>query len=158
MDFQRGEFTISTEKDQLQVDVIHHYLTTEAYWTTGRTRAMTEKVIANSLCFGLYHRDQQVGFARVVTDYTVFAYLCDVFVLEDYQGQGLGKWLTESILDVLDQEGVRWTMLATRDAHELYEEYGGFQKLHLPEKWMGRVNPRLLQGSGKVYTVPGDGM
>lgn len=158
MECQNGDFTISTEQDRLQVDVVHRYLTTEAYWTTGRTRTMTEKAIANSLCFGLYHGDRQMGFARVVTDYTVFAYLCDVFVLEEYQGQGLGKWLTEVILDVLDQEGVRWTMLATRDAHELYGDYGGFQKLHLPEKWMGRVNPRLLRGSGQSYTVPGDGM
>jgi hypothetical protein len=70
----------------------------------------------------------------------------------------LGKWLTESILDVLDSEGVRWTMLVTRDAHGLYEEYGGFQKLFLPEKWMGRVNPRLLRSSGQTYAIPGAGM
>jgi len=158
MDIQRDEFNISTDKEKLQMDVIHRYLTEEAYWTTGRTRAMTEKTIRNSLCFGVYHHDQQVGFARVVTDYTIFAYLCDVFILTAYQGQGLGKWLTEVILDVLDEEGVRWTMLATRDAHELYEDYGDFQKLHLPEKWMGRVNPRLLRSSGQPYTVPGDGM
>ncbi|MDY6866515.1 MAG: GNAT family N-acetyltransferase [Chloroflexota bacterium] len=158
MDIQRDDFCISTDKDKLQLDVIHRYLTEEAYWTTGQTRAMTEKTIQHSLCFGVYHRDQQVGFARVVTDYTIFAYLCDVFILTDYQGQGLGKWLTEVILDVLDEEGVRWTMLATRDAHTLYEDYGGFQKLHLPEKWMGRVNPRLLRSSGQPYTVPGEGM
>lgn len=158
METKKDEFRISTDKDKLQVDVINHYLTEEAYWTTGRTREMTEKSIEHSLCFGVYDRDQQVGFARVVTDYTIFAYLCDLFILSDYQGQGLGKWLTETILDVLDEEGVRWTMLATRDAHELYEEYGGFQKLYLPEKWMGRVNPRLLRSSGQTYTVPGDGM
>jgi GNAT superfamily N-acetyltransferase len=119
---------------------------------------MTEKSIEHSLCFGVYQMDKQVGFARVVTDYTIFAYLCDVFILEEYQGQGLGKWLTETILDALDEAGVRWTMLATRDAHELYEEYGDFQKLYLPEKWMGRVNPRLLEGSGEQYSVPGIGM
>lgn len=158
MEIEKDEFCISTDPKKLQVDVIHRYLTEEAYWTTGRTREMTEKSIEYSLCFGVYDRDRQVGFARVVTDYTIFAYLCDVFILDDYQGQGLGKWLTETILDVLDEEGVRWTMLATRDAHELYEEYGGFQKLYLPEKWMGRVNPRLLRSSGQTYTVPGDGM
>jgi GNAT superfamily N-acetyltransferase len=119
---------------------------------------MTVKTIENSLCFGVFNRDNQIGFARVVTDYTIFAYLCDVFILEDYQGQGLGKWLTEVILNVLDEEGVRWTMLATRDAHELYGEYGGFQKLYLPEKWMGRVNPHMLRGSGQNYSVPGDSM
>ena len=158
MQIDRGRFTISTDKDKLQVDVIHRYLTEEAYWTTGRTLEMTEKSIEHSLCFGVYDGDEQVGFARVVTDYTIFGYLCDVFILGRYQGQGLGKWLTETILDELDEEGVRWTMLATRDAHELYEDYGGFQKLYLPEKWMGRVNPQLLRGSGKQYSVPGDGM
>jgi GNAT superfamily N-acetyltransferase len=158
MEFTQGQYSISTDRAKLQIDVIHTYMAKEAYWTTGRTREMTEKTIENSLCFGVYDGGQQIGFARVVTDYTIFAYLCDVFILEDYQGQGLGKWLTETILQVLDKEGVRWTMLATRDAHELYEEYGGFQKLYLPEKWMGRVNPRLLRSSGKSYTVPGDGM
>ncbi len=158
MEIKQGEFSISTDQAKLQPDVIHRYLTEEAYWTTGRTREMTEKSIQHSLCFGVYHHDRQVGFARVVTDYTIFAYLCDVFILTDYQGQGLGKWLTETILEVLDDEGVRWTMLATRDAHELYEEYGGFQKLYLPEKWMGRVNPRLLRSSGQTYSVPRDGL
>lgn len=158
MEIRRDTYWISTDQEKLQIDVIHRYLKGKAYWTTGRTREMTEKSIQNSLCFGLFDRDTQIGFARVVTDYTIFAYLCDVFVLDDYQGLGLGKWLTETILDVLDEEGVRWTMLATRDAHGLYEEYGGFQKLYLPEKWMGRVNPRLLRSSGHSYTVPGDGM
>ena len=158
MEVMRENLTISTDKLKLQIDVIHRYLTEEAYWTSGRTQEMTEKTIDHSLCFGVYDGTIQVGFARVVTDYTIFAYLCDVFILEDYQRQGLGKWLTETILDVLDDEGVRWTMLATRDAHELYEDYGGFQKLYLPEKWMGRVNPQLLKGSGKRYSVPGDAM
>ena len=156
MEIHQNDFCISTDKDKLQIEVIHRYLTEEAYWTTGRTREMTEKSIEHSLCFGVYHHDQQVGFARVITDYTIFAYLCDVFILNDFQGQGLGKWLTENILKVLDDEGVRWTMLATRDAHELYEDYGGFLKLFLPEKWMGRVNPRLLRSSGKEYSVPGE--
>jgi GNAT superfamily N-acetyltransferase len=156
MEVKQAAYTISTDPDKLQLEVIHRYLTEEAYWTTGRTREMTEKSIEHSLCFGVYFHDQQVGFARVITDYTIFAYLCDVFILTEFQGQGLGKWLTETILKVLDDEGVRWTMLATRDAHELYEDYGGFQKLYLPEKWMGRVNPRLLRGSGKEYSVPGE--
>jgi GNAT superfamily N-acetyltransferase len=156
MEVKQAAYTISTDQAKLQLDVIHRYLTEEAYWTTDRTRAMTEKSIANSLCFGVYFHDKQVGFARVITDYTIFAYLCDVFILTEFQGQGLGKWLTETILKVLDDEGVRWTMLATRDAHELYEEYGGFQKLYLPEKWMGRVNPHLLRGTGKEYSVPGE--
>jgi GNAT superfamily N-acetyltransferase len=155
MEIKKDPYHISTNHEKLQIDVIHRYLTEEAYWTTGRTREMTEKTIEHSLCFGVYHYEKQVGFARVITDYTIFAYLCDVFILGDYQGQGLGKWLTEVIIKVLDDEGVRWTMLATRDAHELYEEYGGFQKLFLPEKWMGRVNPRLLRSSNQEYSIPG---
>jgi len=158
METKRENFRISTDQERLQINVIHHYLTEEAYWTTGRTLEMTVKSIKNSLCFGVYDQEKQIGFARVVTDYTIFAYLCDVFILDEYQGQGLGKWLTETIINVLDEEGVRWTMLATRDAHELYGEYGGFQKLYLPEKWMGRVNPRLLRSSGQSYSVPGDGL
>jgi len=158
MEIEQGDYRISTNQEELQLDVIHRYLREEAYWTTGRTQEMTEKSIEHSLCFGVYHQGQQIGFARVVTDYTIFGYLCDVFILTAYQGQGLGKWLTETILDVLDAEGVRWTMLATRDAHELYEEYGGFQKLYLPEKWMGRVNPKLLRSSGQSYSLPGNGM
>lgn len=158
METKREKYTINTDPEKLQINMIHRYLTEEAYWTTGRTLEMTEKTIKTSLCFGVYDQDTQIGFARVVTDYTIFAYLCDVFILEAYQGQGLGKWLTETILNVLDEEGVRWTMLATRDAHELYGEYGGFQKLYLPEKWMGRVNPHMLRGSGQTYSVPGDGM
>lgn len=158
MEMTRGDYTINTDQDRLQADVIHRYLTEEAYWTTGRTRAMTEKTIKHSLCFGVYYQDAQVGFARVVTDHTIFAYLCDVFILSAYQGQGLGTWLTETILDVLDEEGVRWTMLATRDAHELYEEYGGFQKLHLPEKWMGRVNPRLLRSKEETHSITSSGL
>ena len=135
MKIRKGDYWITTDQDQLKIDVIHRYLKEKAYWTTGRTRQMTEKTIGNSLCFGVFDRDQQIGFARVITDYTIFAYLCDVFILEDYQGQGLGKWLTETILDVLDEEGVRWTMLATRDAHGLYEQYG-FSALKHPERWM----------------------
>ncbi len=158
MEIKKGEFLISTDKEKLQLDVIQSYMEDEAYWTSGRTRETTQKTIQHSLCFGVYHQDEQIGFARVVTDYTIFAYLCDVFILPAYQGQGLGKWLTEVILAFLDEEGVRWTMLATRDAHELYEVYGDFQKLFLPEKWMGRVNPRLLKSSGEPYTVPGEWM
>ena len=104
MEVKREKFSISTDHKKLQLDVIHHYLTEEAYWTTGRTLEMTVKSIKNSLCFGVFEKEAQIGFARVVTDYTLFAYLCDVFILDEYQGQGLGKWLTETILKALDEE------------------------------------------------------
>ncbi len=145
MEYKRDNFLISTDKSHLQIDVILRYLQNKAYWALERPTAIIEKSIANSLCFGLFAGEDQVGFARVVTDLATFAYLCDVFVLDDWQGRGLGKWLIETLVSYLDEHGVSWTMLATRDAHELYGEYGGFQKLYLPEKWMGRSNPNLLR-------------
>ena len=145
MQYQRDNYLISTDKDLLQVNVVINYLQKEAYWAAGRSWETIQKSIDNSLCFGLFDDGIQVGFARVVTDYAIFAYLCDVFIEKSHQGKGLGKWLIECVTSYLDDEGVAWTMLATYDAQGLYESYCNFQKLHLPEKWMGRVNPRLLR-------------
>lgn len=145
MEFKRESFLISTDKNALQHEVIIDYLQNESYWARGRLGNLIEKTLERSLCFGLYESGKQIGFARVVTDCTIFAYLCDVFVLPAWQGQGLGKWLIECVVSYLDEQGVQWTMLASYDAQELYESYGGFQKLHLPEKWMGRVNPSFLK-------------
>jgi len=154
MQYQRENFTISTEQSLLQMDIILNYLQNEAYWAEGRSPELIIKSIGNSLCFGLYDDAVQIGFARVVTDYAIFAYLCDVFIVKNYQGRGLGKWLIESLIDYLDSEEVAWTMLATRDAQGLYEDYGDFQRLYLPEKWMGRVNPRMLRTSHNPHSVP----
>ena len=92
-----GEFRIGTDPDELDVAVIHRYLSTESYWAQEIPVAVVEKAIANSLCFGIYKDNQQIGFARLVTDKATFAYLADVFVLEEYRGQGLSKWLMEVI-------------------------------------------------------------
>ena len=100
-----------------------------------------EKSIANSLCFGVYDGDRQMGFARVVTDYATFAWLCDVFIDAAYRGQGLGKQLVERIVAHPELQGMRNFILATRDAHELYRQYGGFEALAAPERWMAR--PRV---------------
>lgn len=143
MEYQKDNFQISTDKARLQLEVIADYLQHDSYWAKERSLPTIAKSVKQSLCFGVYADDLQVGFARVVTDSATFAYLCDVFILPAWQGQGLGKWLIECVVSYLDEQGVNWTMLATRDAHELYGEYGGFQKLHLPEKWMGRTNPKL---------------
>ncbi len=153
MQYQKEGFLISTDKDLMQVNVIINYLQKDAYWAVGRTWETIQKSIDNSLCFGLNEGSAQIGFARVVTDYAIFAYLCDVFIIRSYQGKGLGKWLIECVTDYLDKEGVTWTMLATRDAQGLYETYGNFQKLHLPEKWMGRVNPNLLRSTHNTYSI-----
>ena len=134
----RRSFCVSTDKARLDLDLIHHYLSQESYWAQGRTMDSTEASIAQSLCFGLYDSSQQVGFARVVTDSATFAWLCDVFILETHRGQGLGKWLVECVVNHPSLRDLRLFLLATRDAHELYRQYGGFRALPAPEKWMVR--------------------
>jgi GNAT superfamily N-acetyltransferase len=135
---QRNGYAISTDKAKLDVDAIHAYLSERSYWAEGRPREVMEKAIANSLCFGVYDGERQAGFARVVTDYATFAWLCDVFILEDYRGRGLGKWLVETVTTHPTLAKLRRILLATYDAHELYRRYGGFETLPGPEYWMVR--------------------
>ncbi len=132
------ELMISTDKSRLDVDYVHAYLSGESYWAKGRSRAVTEKAIANSLCFGVYAGDRQVGFARVVTDCATFGWLADVFIDEAYRGRGLGKRLIEAVVNHEDLLNIKRLLLATRDAHELYRRYGGFETLSSPERWMSR--------------------
>lgn len=131
-------FEISTDRTRLDVDYVHRYLSQECYWAIGRSRAVVEKSLANSLCFGVYDGARQIGFARVVTDYATFAWLCDVFIDAAYRGHGLGKQLVEAVITHPELQGLRNFILATRDAHELYRRYGGFDALTAPERWMAR--------------------
>ena len=131
-------YTISTDKTKLNLEMIHEFLAYSSYWAKGRSRDAVRKSIAHSLCFGVYSETRQVGFARVVTDYTTFAWLCDVFILEEYRGQGLGKWLVEYIVAYPELKGLKNVMLATQDAHEMYRKYGAFEGLSMPQKWMRR--------------------
>lgn len=138
----KNDFIISTDKSKLDVPVIHHYLSTSAYWAMHIPLATLQRSIENSCCFGLYKgagnendRRQQVGFARVITDHATFGYLADVFVLDEYQKQGLGQWLMQTILQHPDLQGFRSWMLATRDAHSLYARFG-FTALEKPERFM----------------------
>ncbi len=131
-------FEISTDRTRLDVDYVHRYLSQECYWAIGRSRAVVEKSLANSLCFGVYDGARQIGFARVVTDYATFAWLCDVFIDAAYRGHGLGKQLVEAVITHPELQGLRNFILATRDAHELYRRYGGFEALAAPERWMAR--------------------
>ena len=133
-ELRRGEYTISTDPDRLDATAIHAYLT-RSYWAQGVPRATVERAIAHSLSFGLFHGDRQVGFARVVTDRATFAYLADVYVLEDHRGRGLSKWLLEAVLAHADLQGLRRFLLATRDAHGLYARFG-FQALANPTRLM----------------------
>lgn len=132
MKWQQGDFTVTDNREDLDIEVIHGFLCRESYWAEHIPRATIEKAMAHSLCFGLYHADKQIGFARAVSDHATFAYLADVFVLSDYRGRGLGKWLVSCILMHPELQGLRRWMLATLDAHGLYEQ-NGFVPLRHPE-------------------------
>jgi len=138
---QRGDYLLSTDPSLLQLDRIHEFLSTQSYWAKGRSLETVRLSVANSLCFGIYRANSQVGFARVVTDFATFAWLCDVFILPEECGHGLGKWLVENVTSHPALKTIRRMLLATRDAHELYHPYGGFQPLANPERWMERFNP-----------------
>jgi GNAT superfamily N-acetyltransferase len=139
MNWTKDTFTISDEPERLQLEVIVDYLA-RAYWSNQRPRAVIEKSLKHSLCFGVYEQDQQIGFARVVSDHATFAYLADVFILESHQGHGLGKWLVQMILEHPDLRGLRRWILATRDAHGLYAQFG-FAALENPDRYMTKFDP-----------------
>jgi len=122
-EYDKHPYTISTDPARLDLDVIHGFLY-HCYWSPGVPREVVAKAIHHSLCFGLYEENNQVGFARVVTDYTSFAYLADVFVLPAQRGHGLGIWLVECIIDCPALQSIRSFLLATRDAHGLYRKFG----------------------------------
>jgi len=123
MERTRDDYTISTDPDRLDLDLIHGYLS-HSYWAEGIPRELVARSIKNALAFGIYHGAEQVGFARVITDRATFGYLADVFVLESHRGRGLSRWLMEVIMDHPELQGLRRWMLATRDAHGLYAKFG----------------------------------
>lgn len=130
----QNRFSISTDKSKLDLDVIHNFLS-NSYWAKNIPFSVVQKCIDNSFCFGVYEGNKQVGFARVITDYASFAYFSDVFILEEYRGFGLGKWLIETIMAEPDLQGLRRWLLATKDAHWLYRQFG-FEELKTPEWFM----------------------
>lgn len=134
----RGDLLMSTDKGRLQFDRLAVFLSKQTYWAQNRTWAAIEKSIQNSICLGIYRAGVQVAFARLVTDEATFAWFCDVIVAEDFRGKGLGKWLVETACRIVDGFGISDTLLATRDAQDLYDRYGGFTNLDSPEKWMRR--------------------
>ena len=138
-EWRNGQYLISTDLERLEVELIHHFLSTSSYWAQRRTLELVEKSIRNSLNFGLYDEESQIGFARVVTDYATFAWLADVFVLPSHRGRGLSKWLISTIVNYTELSGLRRWVLATKDAHELYRRFG-FTALQNPDRWMERFN------------------
>jgi GNAT superfamily N-acetyltransferase len=141
--FQREGYLISTDPAQFDLDAIHAYLV-RAYWCEGIPRETMERAIANSLCFALLRGTAQIGFARVITDSATYAYLCDVYVLEEYRDKGLGKWLMECLMGHPALQGLRRFSLATRDAHGLYRQFG-FRELSKPESMMEILRPDIYR-------------
>ncbi len=138
--FVKNGFKISTDPNMLDFDAIFNYLNEQSYWAKGIQKETMQKAIKNSFCFGVYKQQIQVGLARVITDKATFAYICDVFVLPDYQGLGLSKWLIQTILSHPELQGLRRWSLATSDAHGLYKQFG-FNEIARPERWMEIFTP-----------------
>jgi GNAT superfamily N-acetyltransferase len=145
--YRQDGFVISTDRARLDLDVVHAFLT-GCYWAKGIPRETVARSIQNSLCFGVYEESKQVGFARVISDFATYAYLGDVFILDEYRGRGLGRWLMDCIVRHPDLQGLRRWNLLTRDAHRLYALFG-FTLLKTPERYMELHDPEVYQ-SGKL--------
>lgn len=147
IEHRRGRFLVSTDPARLDVDLIHNFLT-NCYWAKGIPKDVVARSIEHSLCFGIYDESvsspAQVGFARVISDFSTIAYLGDVFVLESHRGRGLGKWLMECIMQHPALQGLRRWILLTRDAHELYSRVG-FTPLKAPERYMELHSPDVYE-------------
>jgi GNAT superfamily N-acetyltransferase len=141
---RRGPYFLSTDPALLDVSLIHAFLSERSYWAPGIPREVVERSLQNSLCFGLFHESQQIGFARFVTDRATFAWLADVFVIEAFRGEGLGKWMMEAMLQHPDLQGLRRMLLGTRDAHGLYERFG-FTPLADPSRFLEIFRPNIYR-------------
>ena len=140
-EYREGAYLISTDRARLDVGAIHRFLA-GSYWAKGIPLEVVRRSVENSLCFGLYAGAEQVGFARVVTDYATFAWLGDVFIAEPHRGRGLSKWLMECVRGHPGLQGIRRWTLVTADAHGLYSK-SGFAPLKAPEGWMEINDPDM---------------
>ena len=131
-------YSISTDKFLLNVDMIHEYLSKESYWAANIPMDTVKRSIDNSMCFAIYYNDEQIGFARLITDKATFAYLADVFILPEHRGKGLSKWLMQTIQSNVELQNLRRWLLGTRDAHALYEQFGW-------EVLSEEIRPRFMQ-------------
>jgi GNAT superfamily N-acetyltransferase len=138
--FIKKGFQISTDKSLLNIEVIYKYLNEDSYWAQGIPFERLTRAIENSFCFGVYSEQALAGFARVVTDKASFAYICDVFILPEFRGAGLSKWLIQTIVEHPELQGLRRWSLATSDAHGLYSQFG-FSQITKPEVWMEIFKP-----------------
>jgi len=138
--FLKKGFSISTDRSLLDINVIYNFLGQESYWAKNIPPEKVSRSIENSMCFGVYKSGRQIGFARVITDKATFAYLADVFIIDEFRGLGLSKWLVQTILAHPDLQTLRRWVLATSDAHGLYKQFG-FSPLAKPEVWMDIYTP-----------------
>ncbi len=146
MESTRGNFVISTDRARMDIAYIHHFLSVKSYWSQG---IAVEKVITaanNSLNFGVFLNAQQIGYARVVSDFSTIAYLGDLFIDENHRGKGLASWLLKTTMAHPDLQGLKRWILLTRDAHKLYQKYG-WTPVSQPEKWMEQYNPSFSHTS-----------
>ena len=147
-EWRKDEYLLSTDKSKIDVEVVHHFLS-HSYWAENIPLEVVQKSIDNSLCFAIYHRDKLIGFARTISDFATFAYLADVFILPGERGKGLSKWLMEIIMDHPQLQGLRRIVLATRDAHGLYTQFG-FTPFDRPDRWMQRHNAEVYKRNLEV--------
>jgi GNAT superfamily N-acetyltransferase len=142
-EYRRGELLVTTDRSRIDVGVVHGYLAS-CYWAGEIPREIVERSILSSYCFSLFEGAAQVGFARVVTDFATYAYICDFFVLDSHRGRGLGKWLMECVRENADLQGLRRWSLVTRDAHGLYRQFG-FQSPKMAERYMEIVDSDIYK-------------
>jgi len=140
----KDNFCISTDKSKLDIDTIHQFLSTKAYWCINIPKDTVQTSIQHSLCFGVYQDHKQIGFARIISDFSTIAYLSDVFILDEYRGQGLSKWLIKNIMIHPGLQGLRRWILLTGDAHGLYRQFG-WTEIADPNRWM-EIHDRNIYG------------
>lgn len=146
MQINQDDYVISTDKSKLDLSLVHSFLSTQAYWSLNIPFAIVKRSVENSLCFGVYQGDRQVGFARIITDYATIAYLGDVFILPEHRGKGLSKRLVGEIMTHPDLQGLRRWMLLTSDAHGLYRQYG-WTSIANPDRYMEIAKPDIYKTS-----------
>jgi GNAT superfamily N-acetyltransferase len=145
MTITKDQFTVSTDREKLDLSFIHGFLSKEAYWCLNIPFDRVKRSVENSLNFGLYHNDRQIGYARVITDYSTIAYLGDVFIIPEYRGKGLSKWMMQQVMDHPDLQGLRRWLLLTADAHGLYKQFG-WEPVARPDRYMERFDPDVYKG------------
>jgi N-acetylglutamate synthase-like GNAT family acetyltransferase len=140
--FLKMGYEITTDKSLIDFEVVYNYLNDDSYWAQGIPKEKLKKAIENSICFSVLKEKEQVGFARVISDQATFAYICDVFILPKARGNGLSKWLMQTIMNHPDLQGLRRWSLATFDAHGLYKQFG-FKEISRPDRWMEIFKPYI---------------